>query len=62
MKNFWFQMSISLIKSLTYKIKKHKNFYNFLTGTDRGNWKKIIKNNKKIKKQMLKFFDKISNP
>jgi len=25
----------SLIKSLMHKIKKHKNFYNFLTSTDR---------------------------
>jgi len=29
----------SLIKSLIHKIKKHKNSYNFLTSTDRRNWK-----------------------
>ena len=27
------------IKSLIHKRKKHNNFYNFLTSTDRGNWK-----------------------
>jgi len=44
MMNFGFQMSIffrsfqnSLIKSLIYKIKTHKNFYYFLTSTDRRN-------------------------
>jgi len=47
MKNFLFQMSIyflekysmifqnSLIKSLIHKIKKHKNFDNILTSTNR---------------------------
>jgi len=60
MKNFGFQMSIffrkifmifqnSSIKSLIHKIKKHKNFYNFLTSTDRRNWKENVKNNKKNK-------------
>jgi len=29
----------SLIKSLIHKMKKHQNFYNFLTSTDRRNWK-----------------------
>jgi len=63
-KNFGFQMSISfrkmfhvfqksLIKSLIHKIKKHKNFHNFLTCTDRRNWKENVKNNKKIKKQIV---------
>jgi len=48
MKNFGFQMSIflekysmifqnSLIKSLIHKMKKDKDFYNFLTSTDRRN-------------------------
>jgi len=57
MKNFLFQMSIyflekysmifqnSLIKSLIHKIKKHKNFDNILTSTNRWNWKWNVKNN-----------------
>jgi len=43
----------SLIKSLINKIKKHKNFYNFLTGTDTRNWKYNVKNIKRIKKQIV---------
>jgi len=51
MNNCGFQMSIifrkifhdfhqnSLIKSLILKIRKHTNFYNFLTSTNRGKWK-----------------------
>jgi len=44
----------SLIKSLIHKIKKHKNFQNFFTGTARRNYKENVKNNKKkIKKQKI---------
>jgi len=37
----------SLIKSLINKMKKHKNFQNFLTSTDTRNWKENVKNKKK---------------
>jgi len=56
----------SWIKSLIHKIKKHKNFQNFFTSTDKRNRKENVKNNKKIKKQqivnrrILKFFFRIS--
>jgi len=43
----------SLIKSLIHRIKKHKNFQNFLTSTDRRYGTENVKNNKKIKKQIV---------
>jgi len=43
----------SLTKSLIHKIKEHKSLQNFLTGTDRRNWKENVKNNKKTKKQIV---------
>ena len=60
MKNFGFQITTffrnifhdfpnSLTKSLIHKIKKHKNFYNFLTSTNRrieNKMSKIIKKEK----------------
>jgi len=63
-KNFGFQMSIffrkmfhdfqkSLLKSLIHKIKNHKNLRNFLTNTHRRSWKENVKNNKKIKTQIV---------
>ena len=42
-----------LTKSLIHKIKEHKNFQNFLTRTDRRNWKENVKNIRKIKKQII---------
>jgi len=39
----------SLIKYLFHKIKENKNLQNFITSTDRRNWKENVKNNKKIK-------------
>jgi len=43
----------SLIKSLIHKRKKHKNFQNFLTSTDRRILKENVKNNKKIRKKIV---------
>jgi len=39
-------------------MKKHKNFQNFVTNTDRRNWKENVKNNKKIKEQTAEFWKK----
>ena len=63
MKNFGFQMAIFfrkifhdfpkfLRKSLLHKIKKPKNFQNFLTRRQ-TKFKINVKNNKKIKKQIV---------
>jgi len=41
----------SLIKSLINKIKKHKNFHNFLTSIDSGIRKENVKNKKTNSKQ-----------
>jgi len=43
----------SLIKSLIYKIKRHKSFQNFLTNIDGWNRKENVKNTKQNKKQIV---------
>jgi len=58
--NFGFQMSIffrktfhdfqKIVDKISNKIKEHKNFQNFLTSTNRRNWKENVKNIRKIKK------------
>jgi len=59
--SFGFQMSIFFRKMFhdfqkifdkicNHKIKEDKNLQNFLTSTDRRNWKENVKNNKKNKK------------
>jgi len=59
--SFGFQMSIFFRKMFhdfqkiydkicNHKIKEHKNFQNFLTSTDRRNWKENVKNNEKNQK------------
>jgi len=42
-----------LTKSLMYKIKEHKNFQNFLTTTERRNWKENVKTIRKVKKKQI---------
>jgi len=62
--SFGFQMSIFFRKMFhdfqkifdkicNHKIKEDKNLQNFLTSTDRRNWKENVKNNKKTKKQIV---------
>ena len=49
-----------LTKSLIHKIKKHKNFPNFLTSTDRRNRKKMSKIIEKKRNSKPRNFEKIN--
>ena len=62
--SFGFQMSIFFRKMFhdfqkifdkicNHKIKEDKNFQNFLTSTDRRNWKENVKNNKKKTRKQI---------